>query len=76
MTEITKKEIKSVSQAELIKETANKREELRKFRFGSTGSKVKDVKLGRTIRKDIARMLTELNSRKIADRKTKIAVAK
>lgn len=76
MAEINKKEIKNVSQAELVKEVANKREELRKFRFGSTGSKVKNVKLGRTVRKDIARFMTELNARKIADSKTKIAVAK
>lgn len=54
------------SEAELIKSLAEKREEIRKFRFGSAGSKVKNVKTGRTLRKEVAQMLTELNARKLA----------
>lgn len=41
-----------------------KREELRKFRFDTTGSKIKNVKLGVTLRRDIARILTILNKEK------------
>lgn len=41
-----------------------KREELRALRFGAAGSKNRNVKLPRTLRKDIARALTELSARK------------
>ncbi|OHA26890.1 MAG: 50S ribosomal protein L29 [Candidatus Taylorbacteria bacterium RIFCSPHIGHO2_02_FULL_44_36] len=40
-----------------------KREALRKFRFGVAGSKSRDVKEGRNTRKEIARVLTELKTR-------------
>ena len=43
------------------------REELRTFRFGGAGSRKRDVKQGRTLRADIARVETELSARKIAD---------
>ena len=47
-----------------ILETLNaKREALRVFRFGVAGGKVKNVKEGRTIRRDIARTLTTLNKK-------------
>lgn len=39
------------------------RESLRKFRFGISGSKTRNVKEGRNTRKHIARILTELNRR-------------
>lgn len=39
------------------------RESLRKFRFGISGSKTRNVKEGRDTRKEIARVLTELNRR-------------
>ena len=51
---------------DLHKELADKRESLRVFRFGGAGSRVKDVRAGRNLRKEIARLLTELNSRKVA----------
>jgi ribosomal protein L29 len=38
-----------------------KRESLRKFRFDIAGSKVKNVKEGKNLRKEIARILTEIN---------------
>ena len=50
------------SAAELTKAVANKREELRSLRFSVAGSKNKNVKLARTLRKDIARALTALNA--------------
>ncbi len=39
----------------------DKKEGLRKFRFDMTGSKIKNVKHGMNLRKDIARILTILN---------------
>ena len=49
---------------ELLKELAEKRSGLRNFRFGATGSRTRNVKEGRNLRKDIARLLTEINRRK------------
>jgi ribosomal protein L29 len=51
---------------DLHKEIAEKREALRAFRFGSAGSRSRNVREGRTIRKDIARLMTEMNARKVA----------
>jgi len=48
---------------ELLKELNEKREALRKFRFSMSGAKIKNVKEGRDIRKDVARVLTEINNR-------------
>lgn len=60
------KEYKNKTPQELQKMIVAKREELRNFRFGSAGSKTKNVKLGSTTRKEIARMMTELTIRRIA----------
>lgn len=49
------------------KEIAQKREALRTFRFGEAGTRTRNVRGGRTIRKEIARLLTEMNSRKVAE---------
>lgn len=51
------------SREELVKALNEKREDLRNFRFGSAGSKTRDVKAGTTAKKDIARILTELNKK-------------
>jgi len=48
---------------ELQKELVAKRATLREFRFGVSGSKVKNTQEGRNVRKDIARILTELAKR-------------
>ena len=53
--------------ADLQKEIAEKREALRKFRFGEAGSRTRNVREGRTLRHDIARMETELSTRRIAE---------
>lgn len=58
------KEYKDKTPKDLNKLIAEKREVIRAFRFGSTGSKTKNVKLGRTTRKEIARIMTELSMRK------------
>ena len=49
---------------ELQKIAHDKREELRALRFGSAGSKNKNVKAARTLRREIARALTALNAQK------------
>lgn len=61
---MNKKEYKDKMKEDLEKLVRDKREALRHFRFGSTGSKEKNVKLGRTLRKEIARVMTELSARK------------
>jgi len=48
--------------AELTKIANDKREELRALRFGGAGSKNKNVKAARELRKEIARALTALNA--------------
>lgn len=48
---------------ELTRMLAEKREALRTFRFNSAGSALRDVRAYRTDRKDVARILTELNAR-------------
>lgn len=58
------KEYKDKTIQDLGKLIAEKREAVRAFRFGSTGSKTKNVKLGKTLKKEIARIMTELSLRK------------
>lgn len=58
------KEYKDKTPQDLIKLVSEKRGAIRDFRFGSAGSKSKNVKLGRTLKKDIARIMTELSMRK------------
>ena len=54
---------KEKNNKDLIKALNEKREMLRKFRFGISGSKTRDVKVGKNARKEVAQILTELNSR-------------
>lgn len=54
---------------DLIKVLGEKREDLRKLRFGISGTKTRNVKEGASIRKDIARVMTELVSQRIANKK-------
>jgi len=51
------------SKEELQKTLRDLREKLQAFRFAMAGSKTKNVKEGKSIRKDIARTLTALNQR-------------
>ncbi len=57
------KEIKTKGEAELEKTLNEKREAFRVLRFALAGSKSKNVREGREIRKTIARILTEKSSR-------------
>ncbi len=53
---------KDKNKDELIKTLLEKREDLRKFRFGITGSKTTNTKHGHNLKKDVARIMTELVS--------------
>lgn len=58
-----KKSLINHTQEELVKLAEEKREELRVLRFSASGSKNRNVKLARVLRKDIARALTELTAK-------------
>lgn len=47
---------------DLVKALMEKREDFRKLRFGAAGSKSRNVKEGKSLRKEIARIMTELAS--------------
>lgn len=55
-------EYKDKNSKDLIKTLVEKRDALEKFRFGSSGSRSKNVKEGYLLRKDIARIQTELTA--------------
>lgn len=56
-------DMKGKGAGEIVKLVSEKREELRAIRFGTAGSRDRNVKKSKGIRKDIARALTELNSK-------------
>lgn len=53
-------EYKGKNKKDLIKTLVEKRDALQNFRFNIAGARSKNVKEGRTLRKDIARIQTEL----------------
>ncbi|KND51326.1 MAG: ribosomal protein L29 [Parcubacteria bacterium C7867-001] len=59
-----KNPLKEKTPAELLKMLGEKREELRAYRFASVGARPKDTNQGAKLRKEIARILTELALRK------------
>ncbi len=59
MTDIKKKSVE-----DLAKLLIEKKEEVRAFRFDVAGSAKKNVKSAMIAKKDIARILTEINARK------------
>lgn len=56
---------KDLSDKDLFRVQGEEEEKLHVFRFGSAGSKIRNVKAGQSIRKSLARILTECNRRKI-----------
>ncbi|NCN07999.1 50S ribosomal protein L29 [Candidatus Parcubacteria bacterium] len=54
---------------ELVKSLYEKREALRQFRFGLAGSKTRNVKEGANLRKEISRIMTELNRTEVRSKK-------
>lgn len=63
-----KTDYKDWKDADLEKEAVTKQEALRVFRFNESGSRTRNVREGRNLRREIARVLTELVSRTIASR--------
>lgn len=59
----TKTDITKKSTEDLVKDITEKREEIRKIRFTTAGAGAKDVMKFRNLRKEVARLLTELNLR-------------
>lgn len=55
-----KSDIKGKSKIELMKTLKEKRDAFQAFKYELSGGKVKDLKKGRNIRKEIARVMTEL----------------
>jgi len=58
------KDLNKKTENEIQKEIKDKKAEIRQFRFDLSGSKTRNVKLGKSLRKDVARLATELTSRK------------
>jgi ribosomal protein L29 len=65
MTTLSTKEIQKQTQPDLLKLLAEKREALRKFRFGIAGSKNRNMKEGQNLKKEIAKILAALKSKEI-----------
>lgn len=59
------KELKEKNDKDLKDLLADKRRALRDFRFGIAGSKVRNVKEGKGLKRDIAQILTHINSKKV-----------
>lgn len=57
-------DMKGKGAGELMKLVAQTREELRAIRFGAAGSQDRNVNKQKTLRKQIARALTELSATK------------
>jgi len=60
----TKRSFKEMNETELKKELILVKENLRVIHFKAEGSKSKNVKESGSLKKEIARILTELNSKK------------
>ena len=57
------KELEKKTVKDLEKDLKNHRKSLKDFRFGLSGSKTRNTKEGQNLRKEIARILTELHNR-------------
>jgi ribosomal protein L29 len=57
------KELQEKNNTDLVQYIAEQREELRKMRFGTTGSNIRNTHAIRNLRREIARALTELTKR-------------
>jgi len=56
-----KTKITETNEKELLKMLADKRTEISNFKFGVSGTKIKNVKTVRNLRRQIAQILTKLN---------------
>lgn len=69
-------DVKTQSTEKLLATVKEKREALRVFRFGGAGSRTRNVREGRTLRRDVAQILTELKAREMSATKTNIVQGK
>jgi len=60
-----KTDFKTKNKTELINLFKEKKESIRNFNFGTSGSKTRNVKEAKKLKKEIAQILTVLNSQKI-----------
>lgn len=65
------KDLRKKTVGELDKELSEKVSALSNFKFGTSGSKVKNVKAGKNLKKDIAQILTILREMKADTKITK-----
>ena len=56
-------ELKNKTEIDLVKTLNEKREALKNFRFSIAGSKTRNVKEGRSLKKEIAQIHTEMRKR-------------
>lgn len=73
---MSKSEFNGKNKKDLLKTLAEKRDALQDFKLGNARSKTKDVKAGKNIRKDIARIMTELTAQARSEATEKATVAK
>lgn len=66
MAKIKKENLKGMAIGELTKKLATLQESARVFRFKAQGSRSKNVKESSAMKKQIARVFTEINSQKVA----------
>ena len=58
-------DVKTQSTERLLVAVKEKREALRVFRFGGAGSRTRNVREGRNLRREVAQILTEIKSRDV-----------
>jgi len=58
------KELRKNTEADLMKILLERKEALNNFKFGIAGSKIKNVKEGKNLKKEIAQILTILKETK------------
>jgi len=58
------KELRTKTSAELLKMVEEKKSSISNFKFGIAGSKIKNVKESKNLRKEVAQILTVLKEKK------------
>jgi len=66
-------DIKTQNSKDLQKAVADNREALRVIRFGGAGSRSRDVRASRMLRRETARVLTEIRARDLRANKAGLA---
>ena len=56
-------DLKKKNDADLVALLAEKHEAVRVFRFGGAGGRARNVRLAKTLRKEIAQIMTEMTKR-------------